>query len=65
MGIFNIDLQTNVQPQQAVTDQSTGTALGGLSNLLSSLGDLKDAQDTKARREAPTYTEVKDRKGSS
>jgi hypothetical protein len=47
MGIFNIDLQTNVQPQQAVTDQSTGTALGGLSNLLSSLGDLKDAQDTK------------------
>jgi GH24 family phage-related lysozyme (muramidase) len=62
MGIFNIDLQTNVQPQQAVTDQSTGTALGGLSNLLSSLGDLKDAQDTKARREAPTYTEVKDQK---
>ena len=60
MGIFNLDLQSQVQPVQAVDNRSTATALGGLSNFLSSMGSLKQINDANAQAGKPTYTQVKD-----
>ena len=67
MGIFNLDLQTQVQPMETPVNQATSTALGGLSNFVSAMGTRKNAMDQakedaarKAAAAAPTYTEVKD-----
>ena len=60
MGIFNLDLKSEVQPVQAVANRSTATALGGLSNFLSSMGNLKQINDANAQAGKPTYTQVKD-----
>lgn len=67
MGIFNLDLQTQVQPMDTPVNQSTATALGGLANFVSAMGQRKGAMDEAAAAAAraekaaqPTYTEVKD-----
>jgi hypothetical protein len=67
MGIFDLQLQTEVRPMETPVNQSTSTALTGLTNFVSSMGNYKStmdqARDAEARaRKAsePTYTEVKD-----
>jgi hypothetical protein len=67
MGIFDLQLQTEVRPMETPVNQSTSTALAGLTNFVSSMGNYKStmdqARDAEARAKAanaPTYTEVKD-----
>ena len=67
MGIFDLQLQTEVRPMETPVKQGTSTALGGLANFVSSMGQRKGAMDEAAAAAAraekaaqPTYTEVKD-----
>jgi len=67
MGIFDLQLQTEVRPMETPVNQSTSTALAGLTNFVSSMGNYKStmdqAKDVEARKAAaaePTYTQVKD-----
>jgi hypothetical protein len=67
MGIFNLDLQTEVRPMDTPVNQSTSTAIGGLANFVTAMGNRKGAMDEAADAAAraakaaePTYTQVKD-----
>jgi hypothetical protein len=67
MGIFDVKLQTQVQPMDTPVNQSTSTALGGLTNFVSAMGSFKSARDNaaeealrKAEAAKPTYTQIKD-----
>lgn len=67
MGIFDLQLQTEVRPMETPVNQSTSTALTGLTNFVSSIGNYKSTMDQakedaarKAAAAAPTYTQVKD-----
>lgn len=60
MGIFDIQLQTQVQPMDTPVNQSTATALEGVGKFVSAIGNYKLAKDQAIEAAKPTYTQIKD-----